>query len=673
MKPQTRRRYAKCMAVTALSAAMLLARPAFAENGQLELIPDDTAFYFGTGEPVSVEDMVAIVPDFFDSEMIADILPGVEESEVQQKRIQQISDFLKNPTELTERWGLGDELQFSAYAIGLMPVLRVAGDAAKFEAALAALASENDFTFDELTHKDIDVRIVSASDDDEEAPALVAPTTTELDAASAEVASAKSDTDAASDKLALANEQLDTAKSANDASGIANAANQIAEAAKDIAETQKVLVTAEEKLTKLEALKRRAEGSAAGDKDGPGFIIAADGSDIVFAFSHDAYNPDSLDQILGLQKPATSLESSGKVKDLRKEWSYDDQIMSFVDFKLIADALTDGDGTAASQLRGLVNSGELRDLEPLSDVCKAEVRQLADDWPMMVSGYRKFEVTDDSVIADSHFALLMDNQPLREFLQLVRGYVPVSKTDTNALMSLGVGFDVDNLPQISGQLTDLLANVDYQCESLSELNKIGETDISAFSMGAVMVGGMARGIKGLSVNLYDAEINPESSFMPVNSLDAAIALVAEDPAVLLQTMRMLPQTGMLAELPLDGTPMSLNGVLPVPLPPQIELFAAVKGKNIVLYSGSEAKDFADRVSSIGEEGFMLSTFNTAKILEKIGVVADQLPEELTGGEDMDAVFRMMESYPTGNLSYKFDFTDKGIEFEGVSDFERPAR
>jgi len=157
--------------------------------------------------------------------------------------------------------------------------------------------------------------------------------------------------------------------------------------------------------------------------------------------------------------------------------------------------------------------------------------------------------------------------------------------------------------------------------------------------------------------------------MPVNNVDAAIAIAADDPATLISTLRVIPQMGMLAELPLDGTPLSLNDVVPVPMPDGVEIFAAVKGKNIVMYSGEKGADFSNRISGEGKEGFFTTNVNTKKLMGMAETMSGDLAAELK--EDEAMIREMIESYPVGTLSYQLDFTDKGIELESVVETERP--
>ena len=316
------------------------------------------------------------------------------------------------------------------------------------------------------------------------------------------------------------------------------------------------------------------------------------------------------------------------------------------------------------------NGREDEDLRMLgAEPCKSEITGLAENWPMLVSGNRKFEVSDKGLEADGHMAMLVEHEALLDTLKLLRGSVPVSQSSSDAMVSFGLGLDVDSLPQLSTKITDLIGSVNYTCGPLTALNQITQTDISPLSLGAMMVSGMARGIKGFSINLFDTAIDPDNKFMPVNNVDAAIAIAADDPATLISTLRVIPQMGMLAELPLDGTPLSLNDVVPVPMPDGVEIFAAVKGKNIVMYSGEKGADLSNRISGEGKEGFFTTNVNTKKLMGMAETMSGDLAAEIK--EDEAMIREMIESYPVGTLSYQLDFTDKGIELETVVETERP--
>lgn len=671
----------KLVLASAVSLALAAGQPVLAANQQLEFVPDDTLFYFGTGKPVPVADLFAMVPGFFDPEALEDLIPELDDVKDKDEKIAQITDFLKDPAKFAKQYGIGEDIQFSAYTVGFLPVLRIAGDTEKFKTVLEDLAAKGDDAaednkIEKITHKGIEVLVSPMDDDGEKAPKVNVPTAAEIQAAESKLSDIKENGDIAAQALDEATRNLDTAKQANDASGIAKAANEMAAAAGEVSKISAEQADAENALASLrKKVTDSQKQNVAGGKSGAGVIIAADKGDLIFSISSNAYDPQLLDQLLGLEKPQKSIDASGKLKKIRKDWGYGDEIAMFLDFTLVADAITAGDSRAAKQLQ-LFSAEDAKAQSELrvfaQEPCRSEVRQIAANWPMMVSGNRRFEVNDEIINVDTHFAMLLENKALRDTLKLVRGIVPVSQSSSDAMLSLGLGLNVDTTPQFAAQLTEFVSAVSYECEPLLGLNKINETDISALSMGAMMFSGMARGVKGLSVNVYDTEIDAESD-IPVKNVDAAIAIAAEDPATLVQTLQMLPQMNMLSGLPLDGTPVLLNDLLPVPMPDGVEMFAAVKDKSIVFYSGTQASDFAGRLGGNGDEGFFIASFNGKKFVEKLDAVAEQLPEDVRKEEELDKIVEFVKVYPIGQIMYKMDFTDNGIEFESVSEIERPRK
>ena len=126
----------------------------------------------------------------------------------------------------------------------------------------------------------------------------------------------------ATQALEIANANLETAKSENDASGIATAANEIAAAAGKVSDSSGTIAELEAQLGDVSALAADAEKKqTAGGNAGPGFITATVDNDLVFAVATDAYDPDVLDQLLGMDEPESSLEKTGKLKKIRSEWN----------------------------------------------------------------------------------------------------------------------------------------------------------------------------------------------------------------------------------------------------------------------------------------------------------------------------------------------------------------
>ena len=426
------------------------------------------------------------------------------------------------------------------------------------------------------------------------------------------------------------------------------------------------------------AIENTTEGNAdtksgSADNSRASLLVANDGTDLIVSFLPDGEDTALVNSITGVTPPARSIVASGELKQLRKQWDYGDEMVSYVDFEQIAATITDTESDASKQLTQLLkdDSQAQQGLAMMrSEPCRAEVSALAASWPMVVSGARKFDVTEKEVAYQSHMAVVVKHELLRDTLMLLRGMVPTSQSSSQAMVSVGLGISVDRLAQFVGQFSQLTESLNYKCTALAGMNDLGKTDLSAASLGVVMFGGLARGVRGLSFNLFDVDVDSKDPNAPVESVDTAIAISAADPALLVQTLKMMPQLGILAELPLDGSELLLNPLLPLPIPAGIQVKAAIKGENIVIYSGENGTDYANRLDGNDTEGLFQARVDTRQILTKARTVlemAGQSPETMTN------TLTFMEAYPKGDLSYEVDFTEEGIELNVGGTFDTPDK
>lgn len=594
------------VSAAAYAAALVFSQPTIAANQQVAVIPGDTMFYVGTGDPIAAEDLAAIALSTSNPELAEKFFPKQDASDdVQSVLYSFFADYTLDPVAALEKWGLGNELQFSLYSIGFLPAIRIAADGEKFESAMLEAGAANATRTTEIEHKGIDLTLFLAGN------------------ASAE----------------------------NLSSGQGSGTSA--------AETD----------------------DSPGSNEDIGLLFAAVGGDVVLALTADANNPEYLDELLGLNDSGQSLKESGKLEKIRQEWNYGNNIAMYFDSQLFADALTGGGNKyALAQMQKLAEVDDNIDeqLELLStESCRAAITQLASLWPMLVSGVRRFEINDDAVHIDTHLAMVTEHQPLLDLFSLIGGFAPQLDPDSNALFSLGIGIDIDTSPQLVSQLIGLLGGLNYQCALLQPVNQLAKNDLSSAAVGSAMVSGMARGIKGISVSVFADENNSdntEANPIPyLNSLEnMAIAISTEDPGTLLSTLSFLPQFEMLSGLPLDGTPVLVSEIAPVPLPVNNEVFAAVKDKAIVLYSGEEAREVSDTLSGIGDEAFFVSQVNMQYYFESMITALEQFPSQQEGqAEIVENLVTLSESYPDARLSVSLDFTEKGVEFEFGSESKNP--
>ena len=574
---------------TALLGTLLTVSPLSIAGEQDVFIPADTLFYMGTGSPVAVKDIFALMPD------IATIRDSTDSP-----RMDGIDELLDDPAVGLAAWGIEDKVSFSAYTVGLSPVLRISlSDPEKFNQALQAYETKRGLKSNRHEQDGWTINLY--------APAQL--------------------------------RGIDDAESEDNSS--AAAANESA-------------------TTESENSSDTGDGGSDESSMVPSVVIGVSEKDVVVGLVADADDKQSIQVVLGITKPEQSIAANEKLRNLRKKWGYGEGLAAFIDFEQIAAVVTDEANPVGQQLQdsGFLNSTLQGYFDQLrSEPCKAEITQLVSNWPMVVGGYRNFEVSEKQINFDTHMAVVLGHEKLKETLKLFRGLMPSSQSSSKPMLSLGLGLTVDNLAQALGQLSEMTGSIRYQCQALYPLNSIAARDLGVVSMGVVMFGGLARGVRGVSVSIFDADIDPAQGLSAVKGIDSAIAITADDPAMLVGTLRMLPQFGVLADLPLDGSEIDVTSAFPLPLPAGVQIKAAMKGNNVVLFSGEKSTDFASRLAQNQSEGFFLGKANTRLILDKL--TASLANEGDVEGREQ--IMEILDQYLQGELSYSLDFTDNGVE------------
>jgi hypothetical protein len=132
-----------------------------------------------------------------------------------------------------------------------------------------------------------------------------------------------------------------------------------------------------------------------------------------------------------------------------------------------------------------------------------------------------------------------------------------------------------------------------------------------------MATAMAQGVKGVAAANYSLEADPSSPFGLVGS--ALVSISADNPSVLAGLISSsVPGMGGMT-IPANGTAIQV----PVPMAPQ-PVFAAIKGKHLVLYTGDAAKAPADAMASepLNTDGITALAFNYERIGDAALVALD---------------------------------------------------
>lgn len=622
--------YKKCsnrILGAALAATLLTVSPLATAADQHAYIPEDTLFYLGTERPLPVEHLFALMPDVAALRKNADV-------DSDDAVLNELANWFEDPVASLADWGIENQVSFNAYSVGLSPVLRISlTDAEKFVNALDRYERKRQITATTMEAEGWTIRQYSPSSGSD---GETTDTETEADASATD---------------------SDTTNAAGDSAASAAATNTTMAAAEG-------------------TMPQDADAQNAIPASTARLVVGVNDKDAVFSLVGESADVTTIHNVLGINKPQPAIVASDKLGKLRKQWGYGEELAAFIDFEKIAAVVTDDTSAAGQQLlaSSLLDDRMRNTIEQMrSEPCRAEAAQLVANWPMMVGGYRKLEVNDKQVDFDTHMAMVIGHEKLKDTLKLFGGLLPSSQSSSKPMLSVGLGLTVDNMAQALGQLNEMLASVNYQCQPLYPLNALARSDLSAMSMGVVMFGGMARGVRGLSLNVFDADINPQDRFSAVKSIDTAIAISADNPAMLIGTLKMLPQFGALGELPLDGSEIDVTSSFPLPLPQGVQIKAAVKGSNIVLFAGEKSTDFANRLAQNETEGFFRIKANTRLILDKVTESMQGLDET----ETTQQISNILDQYLSGELSYSMEFTDNGVEMvnKGLVDrrYTAPAK
>lgn len=317
---------------------------------------------------------------------------------------------------------------------------------------------------------------------------------------------------------------------------------------------------------------------------------------------------------LGLSKPARSLADSKELLELEEKYNYSGDYSGFIHFERIAAALiTPEDSLFGRELNSLMPQNKISDT--LTPECAADYLTLAHAVPRLVLGYEKMAIANNVLDIESSITLEITNDKVNGELAKMRGHISQhAQRADDKILSFAYGIDLDQItPALTALWTDFTQQP-FKCQMLLDLQQQAKQS-NPMMLG--MVFGMAQGIKGVAMSIYDLEF--AQGPIP-SSVSALISIAAENPSAVaaLTAMAPLPALANL-DIPADGTAVAIE--LPL-LPPGLELKAAVKGKHLVIYAGEQAAQAAQSLASEslaanGLFGASVNYKNIAKLITKI--------------------------------------------------------
>lgn len=400
-------------------------------------------------------------------------------------------------------------------------------------------------------------------------------------------------------------------------------------------------------------------------------VISVIGTDAIFTL--DLGNEDALSRALGVIKPAQSYQTARTIDKLNEAWGYSGEQAWIWDFENMVTLMTSSEGADGEHLSELLAQADAppQMVELLrSPECATELAQIAATWPRLVGGYRSFEVNDERMRADLHTAVEVNNPQILTALSKMRGHLPQSTRNGDSIFSMALGLNVSRIGEVLGELGAMLGQLNYTCPALTSLNQAG-TQMTSLMMVTGAMGALAQGVKGVSLSLFDAEVDASSANPSVANLDALFSVSADNPQLTLQSIKRIPQLQEL-QLPDDGSPVTVAPGLTATLGADVDLKAAQKGNQLAFFTGERAEQVANDLAgeTLAEGGLLFVGMNMRAFMQRMSgfAIAEARKSGSVANEDDAKLYaEMMTLYPEGRTSYVVDVTDRGLEIDMFMD------
>ncbi len=358
-----------------------------------------------------------------------------------------------------------------------------------------------------------------------------------------------------------------------------------------------------------------------------------------------------LKMALGLEAPAANLADSGRLEALQAKYGNNNNSFAYVDHREIIKGITTADGNMLARQLTLIDAEDhILDETVRSPACHTEFTQIAENWPLTV-GFVEYKADANQATLNGSFVIESNNTVIVDALKSMRGVLANSKSD-KSFFSLALGLDANTLAPAIGKIWTDLTQPQYQCELLAEVQQEMKTQNPAMMLG--MATSMVNGLKGLSIDLFDFQLNDN---MKLDKLDMIFSMSANDPGMLLQSAQMfVPELAQIQVQP-DDQAVNIGELVEQHTGVQTELFVRLNDKHLTMYSGEEATTISDNIMSqpLTPNGLMSFTLNSARMLEIVentfNTMGEPLPEEV-----------MMSLQDNVNSSTTLDITDHGVTF-----------
>ena len=356
--------------------------------------------------------------------------------------------------------------------------------------------------------------------------------------------------------------------------------------------------------------------------------------------------------------------------NIREQQQYTNDLVFMLDIEKLMNGLFVADNSRASNdFKRYFSDTPLAQKmmnDPDMQICQADTLKLISQVPRLLMGYNDIEVKDNQLMARVSALLEVHHPLVLNVLQSMQGHIPDHVVDAeDKISSMAVALDMDQLTPGVTKLWTEFANAEFSCPDLQQA-QVKSKQMSPMVLGAVT--GMAQGIKGLGLSLFDLHIDADAA-KPL-SIDFLLSLETSNPTGILSLLQLVPELANI-RIPADGTEVPLN----LPLPIDIPTFAAIKGSHVVVYSGEKSQQ---TISAIESEELTPNALGFSSSINYIKLVdlMENTDFSAIPGTNMESCMEVYSALDTlrrmeMQLSYRSMVNDKGVGIDSLITLNKP--
>ena len=394
------------------------------------------------------------------------------------------------------------------------------------------------------------------------------------------------------------------------------------------------------------------------DADELRILVAVVGDQAVFALVPAAFDDAQTGRTLGLTLPKSSIAESTVLQDIISKYDYTNHVVGFVDVAAIAERFV---GQPTGLDVDLMTLLEDYDTE-LSDVCKAEIRDVAGIAPRMVVGY-----TDISAKRFDSNLVFELRDDIAAGLQALPAVVPGLGGDQGGLMSFGMSLDVKAARSFMEARLDAMEADPFECEHFADVQ--GGVAQARESLNQPLPP-MIYDFKGFVAVIDDIEGLDVTTQTPPTSVDGSVLLAMDNAQGLVAMGAMFSPELAALNLQPGGDPVALD--LPQLQAMGISAFAALTDSAVAVSVGEESE--SEVQGMLDAEGstpapFMSFSIDAARYYSFMGeaIAAGDVGEDAPTPEMKAALQNLMQSVADlyDRMSGDVLFTENGIEMHMI--------